>query len=463
MISTLKNTHHVDIFTYAIKYAEIWKKANRLEDYCDVSVWLGRAYLAGWCNTKACVETATRYFYDAARNGCFEAWTILAAGHCEGWIQNANFAHGVSLYVKAMSLGCPFAHKELGDIYFARNDVCRALEIYLAGGTYCKGNRDYLAFAHCELAAARDNGTLSDELACLSKHPKKTDLASAMEGYYTSYRWDYFPATLTLAVHWEQLFPTPHLYISPHKDVEIACTLYRKAMESGSIAACVSLCAKMWLINASKRCGYHSHLSENLINSKTLDFCDETNEFFYLNMAMDIIASSDEDPCFPKTTGPENELLLIKSAVARGQLLFEYRLVAIIIEGVLVTMPVIISESERENKEYRQALESLMCIIKNTISLTPPLKRHMRRWERAWKRKSHKKRERRKRTKVLKKQAAQIKNENDDENPDALLAAMLQDIELIDPLTGEFYDYSSDSLLYKNYKKICAAVELKCI
>jgi hypothetical protein len=320
-----------------------------------------------------------------------------------------------------------------------KTDPDGATAMYIERQVACGTDDGYLQH---HLAVACDNGMLSDVHRCFLEDRRESDTETGMMFYMHAHVLGYIPATLSHAVHWEQLYPEKHLYISPKKDVDIAVQLYTEAMEQGSIVACFSLCAKISIINASNVVGFHTRLSECLLATGSSKFYPSDDEFYYLQMASAIVDNYiGTDPCFPSTSGLEHELMAVTSAVARGQFLMEYKLVEYFIRSVLETTRCKDDQSRKHMRELRTLLE----VIDETLSLTPPLERQKRQHELQSVRKSKKRRERKKRAKAYRRKMARQKSEVEEQQGDPLLAAMLEDIDLIDPLTGEFYVYSSDS------------------
>ena len=345
---------------------------------------------------------------------------------------------GIDLYCKAKGLGCSVAYKRLGELYM-KTDADVATAMYIERQVACGSNDGYLQH---HLAVACDNGMMSDVHRAFLEDRGESDMETGMMFYTHAHVLGHIPATLSQAVHWEQLYPEKYLYISPRKDVDTAIQLYTEAMKQGSLVACFSLCAKISIINASNIVGFRTHLSECLLATGSSKVYPSDDEFYYLEMASGIVDNYiGTDPCFPCTSGLEHELMAITSAVARGQFLMEYKLVEYFIRSVLETTRCNDYPSRKQVRELR----ILLRVIEKTLSLTPPLERGKRQHELQSARKSKKRRERKKRGRAYKRKMALQKGEAEDRQGDPLLAAMLEDIDLIDPLTGEFYVYSSDS------------------
>jgi len=436
----MRYSQHQETFQLAlenIKKFEHLENMENVKNYCDLCTWAGRAYLAGWCCMKPCSEKAAKYFTKAAKKSCCEAWTILAAGHCHGWIENPCFQTGMNFYAKGVHLGCPLACKQLGDMYMnKKGDFKKALFCYLRYEEFCSVKNGH---SHYITAVALDNGFPLYEHTL--KQSGKTNLDIAIQLYTLAHALSHIPATLTLAVHLEQLYPEKQVYKNVDKDIELSVKMYEWAIRRGSFAACISLCAKIALIKASNIVGRPPRLSNMELDNSILRFCPSTDEYYYFDNAKLIIdAYADEDPCFPNTSELEHELIGVQSAIARAQLLLEYEFVQHWIKSALATCEGVPTDIPTE--QDKKTLETVLHVIDMTLLLTPSLTRKMLPRELKRLHKSEKKRERKKRNKAYKKNTHKNKSL---EEQDALLAAMLEDVDLIDPLTGEFYVYSSDS------------------
>ena len=278
--------------------------------------------------------------------------------------------------------------------------------------------------ARAGLQQLYENGEVTEFVRSVtSKYNKEKDSMTAMMHYRMASYAKHVPSMLTEAVLWEQRDPKAYSYASPFKDVMKASELFHGAIGGGSFAACVSMYAKV------------REVESRFANCELCDIWPSFNPHRYLKCALKNAESWDAvDPCYPRTSGVEHELVHVDSIVARTHLLCDYREVKEALDEILKTMnPVTVVE-----RRYWKELETLFKIVTRTIRETPIRER------RTAKLKSAKRRERRRRARFRKKES--IENECvGEEEHDPLLNAMLEDIDLIDPLTGEFYSYSSDS------------------
>ena len=138
MFSTLRKSRQEETLLCAIESVEALKEAGGGEvEYHELCMWLGRAYLGGWCNVDKCVITAVAYLEDAACDGCLEARTLLAAGYCEKWIPGELYEHGLSLYLKLFQSGFSLALKDMGRLFMDSNFVDTAIRCYMKREQAC--------------------------------------------------------------------------------------------------------------------------------------------------------------------------------------------------------------------------------------------------------------------------------------------------------------------------------------